>query len=216
MRLGAGYAGSALVGGSVALFFSTPTISYCIAVMAVLVVIPVFAFTWRIPTTAWMQRKRNVLRRRPSAASKKPQDLSWSEHPPECIQNASPSRSQEAAFLRSFDRMEEILQQALALQVGGLAKDFDLRDTVMHLQKTGFLTSRDRTSWSDCLRVRKWLLLADHDRPPPARVDVERAYVDMTQLQVALIDRKRELFTEEQKLREQEDLAMREYLARTN
>jgi hypothetical protein len=113
-----------------------------------------------------------------------------------------------AAFLRSFNQLEEILQEALVLQVGEIATEFALRDMVEHLEQTGFLTLADRDRWADCLSVRRSLLMTGPGRPMPSAEEVESSLAKMLQLQVQLIDRRRKLFYEEQEIRERENAAL--------
>jgi hypothetical protein len=117
--------------------------------------------------------------------------------------------SSAGSFLRSFDRLEEILQEALMLEIGEIAREFALRETVQHLEKTGFLTSIDRNVWADCLAVRRSLLMTGNGLPMLSRQTVESALAMMLQLQVTLIDRRRALFDAEQMIRQQEDTALR-------
>jgi hypothetical protein len=114
----------------------------------------------------------------------------------------------EALFLRSFDRFEEILHEALTLQVGEIATQYSLPDEVRRLEETGFLTAVDRADWADCLSIRRSLLLADADRHGPSQGAVRAAMATMLRLQVRLTDRLRKLFQEEQSIRQQEDTAL--------
>jgi hypothetical protein len=118
-------------------------------------------------------------------------------------------RCSEAGFFRSFDRLEEILQGALVLQVGSIGHRFDLRETVLHLESTGFLSPADRSEWAACLAVRHRMLLADAGGPPVAGQVLEEALARMMRLEVAMIDRRLRLFTEEQSLRREEESLLR-------
>lgn len=114
----------------------------------------------------------------------------------------------EASFLRSFDRLEEILQEALALEIGRIAEEFGLREKVRHLEETGFLTAEDRNDWADALAVRRSMLLAGAGLPAPSRQAVESALAQMLRLQVRLTDRRRILFDSDLMIREQENAAL--------
>jgi hypothetical protein len=135
----------------------------------------------------------------PPAQSSAAAKLYWSDN--------SPS---ESVFLRSFDRFEEILQEALELEIGQLAAEFPLRDTIGHLTRIGFLTVENCNEWADCLAVRTSLLLADEDHRQPLAGKVEDALGRMLRLQVELTDRRRLLFAQESQLRQQEEATLRE------
>lgn len=120
----------------------------------------------------------------------------------------------EALFLRSFDRLEEILHEAVTLQIGQLASEFTLGNKVNRLQATGFLTRDDRREWASCLIVRRSLLCGSAEMSPPSMRDVEAALVRMLRLQVVLTDRRRLLFDTEMLIRHQEDAALREVASR--
>lgn len=124
--------------------------------------------------------------------------------------------SSEALFLRSFDRLEEILQEALTLEIGEIAKEFTLQEKVGHLEETGFLTAANRADWADCLAVRRSLLLAVPDVSGPASDAVEGALAKMLQLQITFTDRRRVLFDKEQLIGRQEDGELRRVAARIN
>jgi hypothetical protein len=111
----------------------------------------------------------------------------------------------KGAFLRSFDRLEAILQEALIIEIGEIATQFTLRDMVIYLEQSGFLTTADCRAWAECLSVRRSLLTAGGDRRTPSDAAVEGALATMLQLQVTLIDRRRTLFDEEQEIRDQEN-----------
>lgn len=115
----------------------------------------------------------------------------------------------EAAFLRTFDRLEEIMQEALTLEVGAISEEFNLRDKVTHLEATGFLTPADLKEWSAALLVRHELLLAGEGPPGPSSQIVLGALSVMWKLQTRLIDRRRDLFEAEQILRQREDAVLR-------
>jgi hypothetical protein len=114
----------------------------------------------------------------------------------------------ETTFLRSFDRVEEIFQEALLLEIGPLAKEFSLREQISHLEATGFLTAEDRRAWAESLAVRRALLLAATGLEAPASDVVEEALARMFLLQVRLTDRRRSLFDTERRAREREDAAL--------
>jgi hypothetical protein len=115
----------------------------------------------------------------------------------------------DAVFLRSFDRVEEILEEALMLELGKIAEAFVLRERVRHLQRTGFLTAMDLGDWADCLAIRRSFLLASTGQPAPSSQAVEGGLARMLQLQVTLTDRRRALFNREQAIGQQEDAALR-------
>ena len=114
----------------------------------------------------------------------------------------------ENTFLRSFDRLEEIFQEALLLEIGPIAEEFALREKVSHLEATGFLTAADRLDWAESLAVRRALLLSATGLEAPPSEAVERALARMFQLQVRLTDRRRILFDAERRAREREDAAL--------
>lgn len=117
--------------------------------------------------------------------------------------------SRETIFLRSFDRLEEILTAALVLQLGEIASAFSLQDTVNHLEETGFLTAIDLADWADCLAVRRSLLLTGVGRPAPSRQAVAAGLARMLHLQVTLTDRRRTLSDQEQAIGQQEEASLR-------
>jgi hypothetical protein len=133
---------------------------------------------------------------RSSAAAK----LYWSDNSPG-----------ESVFLRSFDRFEEILQEALVLELGQIAAEFSLSETIDHLTGIGFLTPADCNEWADCLAVRCSLLLTEDDgRRQPRAGKVDDALGRMLRLQVVLTDRRRLLFDQEREVGQQEDAVLRE------
>ena len=113
--------------------------------------------------------------------------------------------AREGLLLRTFDRFEEILQEALTLEVGRLAANFQLGNTVERLLDTGFLTPQDFREWTSCLAVRRGLLLAGSGLPMPGSAEIENALATMLKLQVNLADRRRCLVERERRIGQQEE-----------
>jgi hypothetical protein len=91
-----------------------------------------------------------------------------------------------ATFLQSFDQLEDILHDALTLHIGPGADACSLREKILLLEHSGFLTPEDRNDWSRCLTARNRILFSGTDFPPPPN---EATRARMGHLQARLLRR---------------------------
>ena len=115
--------------------------------------------------------------------------------------------------LRRNDRFEQILREALILEISQTATEFAFDEEADRLGESGFLTEADRMEWADCLAVQNSLSPVDASRAPSI-LEVEATLARMLRLQVLLADRRRQLFARQMRIREAENAALRAAVGR--